>query len=33
MPKHTNLHLVSDSTGETLNSMARAVLARFDTPA
>ncbi|MBY0336196.1 MAG: kinase/pyrophosphorylase [Acetobacteraceae bacterium] len=25
-----NLHLVSDSTGETLNSMARAVLARFD---
>jgi regulator of PEP synthase PpsR (kinase-PPPase family) len=33
MPKHTtNLHLVSDSTGETLNSMARAVLARFDAP-
>jgi regulator of PEP synthase PpsR (kinase-PPPase family) len=33
MPKpSTNLHLVSDSTGETLNSMARAVLARFDAP-
>jgi len=33
MPDHlTNLHLVSDSTGETLNSMARAVLARFDEP-
>ena len=30
--RHTNLHLVSDSTGETLNSMARAVLARFDEP-
>ena len=27
-----NLHLVSDSTGETLNSMARATLARFDDP-
>ena len=25
-----NLHLVSDSTGETLNSMARATLARFE---
>ncbi|WP_135468337.1 pyruvate, water dikinase regulatory protein [Crenalkalicoccus roseus] len=25
-----NLHLVSDSTGETLNSIARATLARFD---
>ncbi|WP_207538948.1 pyruvate, water dikinase regulatory protein [Sabulicella rubraurantiaca] len=30
--RNTNLHLVSDSTGETLNSMARAVLARFDSP-
>ncbi|MCW8088112.1 pyruvate, water dikinase regulatory protein [Sabulicella glaciei] len=30
--RNTNLHLVSDSTGETLNSMARAVLARFDAP-
>ena len=30
--RQTNLHLVSDSTGETLNSMARAVLARFDDP-
>jgi len=28
----TNLHLVSDSTGDTLNSMARAVLARFEDP-
>lgn len=28
----TNLHLVSDSTGETLNSMARATLARFEEP-
>jgi len=28
----TNLHLVSDSTGETLNSMVRAVAARFDQP-
>jgi regulator of PEP synthase PpsR (kinase-PPPase family) len=27
-----NLHLVSDSTGETLNSIARATLARFDDP-
>ena len=27
-----NLHLVSDSTGETLNSMARATLARFENP-
>jgi hypothetical protein len=26
----TNLHLVSDSTGETLNSMARAALSRFE---
>src|SRR5208282_3683087 len=25
-----HLHLVSDSTGETLNAMARAVCARFD---
>jgi len=30
--RHTNLHLVSDSTGETLNSMSRAVIARFDNP-
>lgn len=30
--RNTNLHLVSDSTGETLNSIARAVLARFDNP-
>ncbi len=28
----TNLHLVSDSTGETLNSIARATLSRFDEP-
>jgi [pyruvate, water dikinase]-phosphate phosphotransferase / [pyruvate, water dikinase] kinase len=27
-----NLHLVSDSTGETLNSIARATLARFEDP-
>ncbi|UFN48583.1 kinase/pyrophosphorylase [Roseomonas sp. OT10] len=27
-----NLHLVSDSTGETLNSLARATLARFEDP-
>ena len=27
-----NLHLVSDSTGETLNSVARATLSRFDEP-
>lgn len=27
-----NLHLVSDSTGETLNSIARATLARFSDP-
>jgi regulator of PEP synthase PpsR (kinase-PPPase family) len=27
-----NLHLVSDSTGETINSIARATLARFDNP-
>ncbi len=32
MPRTTNLHLVSDSTGETLNSMARATLARFEDP-
>lgn len=34
MPQHrmVNLHLVSDSTGETLNSIARATLARFDEP-
>jgi regulator of PEP synthase PpsR (kinase-PPPase family) len=31
-PRHTNLHLVSDSTGETLNSMSRAVIARFNNP-
>lgn len=32
-PRHTtNLHLVSDSTGETLNSISRAVIARFDNP-
>lgn len=30
--RQTNLHLVSDSTGETLNSVARAVIARFDSP-
>jgi len=29
--RQINLHLVSDSTGETLNSIARATLARFDT--
>src|SRR5512137_654264 len=27
-----NLHLVSDSTGDTLNSIARATLARFEGP-
>jgi regulator of PEP synthase PpsR (kinase-PPPase family) len=34
MPTHRtiNLHLVSDSTGETLNSIARATLSRFDEP-
>jgi hypothetical protein len=33
MPHRTiNLHLVSDSTGETLNSVARATLSRFDEP-
>ena len=33
MPNRTiNLHLVSDSTGETLHSIARATLARFDDP-
>ena len=31
-PRTINLHLVSDSTGETLNSIARATLARFDDP-
>jgi regulator of PEP synthase PpsR (kinase-PPPase family) len=31
-PRQTNLHLVSDSTGETLNSISRAVIARFDNP-
>lgn len=30
MPRSINLHLVSDSTGETLNSIARATLARFE---
>lgn len=30
--RNTNLHLVSDSTGETLNSIARAALARFEEP-
>ncbi|MFC0410323.1 pyruvate, water dikinase regulatory protein [Roseomonas elaeocarpi] len=30
--RHVNLHLVSDSTGETLASMARATLARFEDP-
>lgn len=30
--RNTNLHLVSDSTGETLNSIARAALARFEQP-
>lgn len=30
--RNTNLHLVSDSTGETLNSIARAAIARFDNP-
>jgi regulator of PEP synthase PpsR (kinase-PPPase family) len=29
-PRIINLHLVSDSTGETLNSIARATLARFE---
>ena len=28
--KKFNLHLVSDSTGETVNSVARAVMAQFD---
>lgn len=33
MPHRTiNLHLVSDSTGETLNSIARATLSRFEEP-
>lgn len=33
MPSRTiNLHLVSDSTGETLNSIARATLSRFEDP-
>jgi hypothetical protein len=31
-PRSLNLHLVSDSTGETLNSIARATLARFEEP-
>jgi len=30
--RQVNLHLVSDSTGETLNSIARATLSRFDEP-
>jgi len=30
--RQLNLHLVSDSTGETLNSIARATLSRFDEP-
>jgi regulator of PEP synthase PpsR (kinase-PPPase family) len=30
VPRPINLHLVSDSTGETLNSIARATLARFE---
>lgn len=30
VPRPINLHLVSDSTGETLNSIARASLARFE---
>jgi regulator of PEP synthase PpsR (kinase-PPPase family) len=30
--RSVNLHLVSDSTGETLNSIARATLSRFDEP-
>jgi regulator of PEP synthase PpsR (kinase-PPPase family) len=30
LPSFFHLHLVSDSTGETLNAMARAVCARFD---
>jgi regulator of PEP synthase PpsR (kinase-PPPase family) len=32
LSRQTNLHLVSDSTGETLNSIARAAIARFDNP-
>jgi regulator of PEP synthase PpsR (kinase-PPPase family) len=33
MPQRvTNLHLVSDSTGDTLNSIARATLSRFEDP-
>jgi regulator of PEP synthase PpsR (kinase-PPPase family) len=31
-PRTVNLHLVSDSTGETLNSIARATLSRFEEP-
>ncbi|MFT8244971.1 pyruvate, water dikinase regulatory protein [Roseomonas sp. BN140053] len=31
-PRAINLHLVSDSTGETLSSMTRATLARFEDP-
>ncbi len=30
MPNRINLHLVSDATGETLNSIARATVAQFD---
>jgi regulator of PEP synthase PpsR (kinase-PPPase family) len=30
--RQINLHLVSDSTGDTLNSIARATLSRFDEP-
>ncbi len=30
--RQVNLHLVSDSTGDTLNSIARATLSRFDEP-
>ena len=30
MPDKINLHLVSDSTGDTLNSVARAAVAQFD---
>ncbi len=30
MSQKINLHLISDSTGETLSSVARAVLSQFD---
>ena len=30
MPNRMNLHLVSDATGETLNSIARATVAQFE---